>query len=212
MLIALGIYFLAVALPIVAMALIEVAAVILVAGIVLAIVGYGPLSLRRHPTAGEAFTVAGFLTRLCGLLLIALGATISCWWHWRGVCFRSRPPGPSPRATPWETETFLDTCGSAQRANGPSCDPLGPLGSGTVPIRAPRFAWSRPKCLTVPLGSALGRRGLAFVGQYPPVRPLVVAHKSPASGPQGRSGPLPPQAVLGPSLAPEGGGLELGRP
>jgi hypothetical protein len=42
-------------------------------------VGYGPLSLKRNPTAGAGFAAAGFLFRLAGPLLIIVALTVSLW-------------------------------------------------------------------------------------------------------------------------------------
>jgi hypothetical protein len=42
-------------------------------GVCVSFVGYHPLSLRKHPAAGNAFAVVGFLVRLAGLLLISYG-------------------------------------------------------------------------------------------------------------------------------------------
>jgi hypothetical protein len=50
--------------------------VVLLVGIGICFVGYGPLSLQKHPTAGDAFAVAGFLIRLAGLLLIGYGLLV----------------------------------------------------------------------------------------------------------------------------------------
>jgi hypothetical protein len=49
------------------------AAVLVFVGVCVSFVGYHPLSLRKHPTAGIAFAVAGFLVRLAGLALISYG-------------------------------------------------------------------------------------------------------------------------------------------
>jgi len=43
------------------------------AGVGISVVGFGPFSLRKHPTAGLAFAVAGFLVRLSGLAIISYG-------------------------------------------------------------------------------------------------------------------------------------------
>ena len=42
-------------------------------GIGVSLVGFRPLSLRKHPTAGVAFAVAGFVVRLVGLAIISFG-------------------------------------------------------------------------------------------------------------------------------------------
>ena len=47
--------------------------IILVFGLGICSLGFGPLSLRKHPTAGIAFAVAGFLVRLVGLTIISFG-------------------------------------------------------------------------------------------------------------------------------------------
>jgi hypothetical protein len=39
-------------------------------GIAVTYIGYGPFSRKRNPTAGTAWTTAGFLFRLAGPLLI----------------------------------------------------------------------------------------------------------------------------------------------
>jgi hypothetical protein len=43
------------------------------AGILLTYLGYGPLSLRKHPGRGAGFAVVGFLCRLVGPPAIAIG-------------------------------------------------------------------------------------------------------------------------------------------
>ncbi len=50
--------------------------VMIVVGVCIAFVGYHPLSSRKHPAAGFAFVVVGFLVRLAGLMLIAYGLTL----------------------------------------------------------------------------------------------------------------------------------------
>jgi len=45
----------------------------LLIGMSFCFVGYGPLSLKKNPTAGDGFAVVGFLFRLAGLLLVILG-------------------------------------------------------------------------------------------------------------------------------------------
>ena len=42
-------------------------------GVCISLVGFRPLSLRKHPTAGIAFAVTGFLVRLVGLAIISFG-------------------------------------------------------------------------------------------------------------------------------------------
>ena len=49
------------------------APVTVAAGTCICLVGFRPLSLRKHPTAGIAFAVAGFLVRLAGLALVSYG-------------------------------------------------------------------------------------------------------------------------------------------
>ncbi len=44
----------------------------LLAGSVLAFLGFGPLSRRKHPTAGVGIAIAGFVTRLLALLILFL--------------------------------------------------------------------------------------------------------------------------------------------
>jgi hypothetical protein len=58
----------------------------LLVGIALAFVGYGPLSLRRHPKAGSGVAIAGFFVRLAALLLIIIGVLLlvsaaAFLWH-----------------------------------------------------------------------------------------------------------------------------------
>ena len=43
---------------------------ILLLGIALTYIGYGPLSLKKNPTAGAGFAVIGLLFRLAGALLL----------------------------------------------------------------------------------------------------------------------------------------------
>ena len=45
-------------------------------GIGVSFVGFHVLSLRKHPTAGVVFTVAGFLVRLAGLAIISYGLNL----------------------------------------------------------------------------------------------------------------------------------------
>ena len=47
--------------------------VILLAGIGICFVGFGPLSLRKHPEAGYSFAVTGFLVRCLGQVVIIFG-------------------------------------------------------------------------------------------------------------------------------------------
>lgn len=47
-----------------------------VVGVGISFVGFHWLSLRKHPTAGVAFSVAGFLVRLTGLAIIAYGLNL----------------------------------------------------------------------------------------------------------------------------------------
>ena len=47
--------------------------VTIVVGIGISLLGFHPLSLRKHPTAGVVFAVFGFVVRLVGLALIAYG-------------------------------------------------------------------------------------------------------------------------------------------
>jgi hypothetical protein len=42
-------------------------------GVCISLVGFRPLSLRKHPTAGIAFALAGFFVRLVGLAIISFG-------------------------------------------------------------------------------------------------------------------------------------------
>ena len=57
-----------------------VAPLILAVGIAICVVGFGPLSYRKHPEAGFAFAVVGFLIRLVGLGMVALGLFL--WLAW----------------------------------------------------------------------------------------------------------------------------------
>lgn len=47
--------------------------VVIVVGIGICVVGFGPLSFRKHPEAGAAFVFVGFVIRLVGLSIVALG-------------------------------------------------------------------------------------------------------------------------------------------
>jgi hypothetical protein len=47
--------------------------VVIIVGIAICVVGFGPLSFRKHPTAGIAFAVAGFMVRFVGLAIISVG-------------------------------------------------------------------------------------------------------------------------------------------
>jgi hypothetical protein len=49
---------------------------ILLLGMGLTYLGYGPFSLRKNPAAGVAFAVVGFLFRLAGPLLLVLIALL----------------------------------------------------------------------------------------------------------------------------------------
>ena len=49
------------------------APIVVAVGTCISVVGFRPLSLRRHPTAGFAFAVVGFLVRLVGLAIISFG-------------------------------------------------------------------------------------------------------------------------------------------
>ena len=51
----------------------EAAIIIVLIGLGFCFVGYGPLSLKKNPTAGDGFAVVGFLFRLAGLLLLIFG-------------------------------------------------------------------------------------------------------------------------------------------
>ena len=42
-------------------------------GVGICIVGYGPLSFRKHPRQGCGYAILGFFVRLTGLALIAFG-------------------------------------------------------------------------------------------------------------------------------------------
>jgi hypothetical protein len=47
--------------------------VVIIVGIGTCLVGFGKLSFRKHPTAGIAFAVAGFVVRFVGLAIISFG-------------------------------------------------------------------------------------------------------------------------------------------
>jgi hypothetical protein len=47
--------------------------VVIIVGLAICVVGFGPLSLRKYPEAGIAFAVAGFVVRLVGLAIISFG-------------------------------------------------------------------------------------------------------------------------------------------
>jgi hypothetical protein len=49
---------------------------ILLVGIGLSFVGYGPLSLKKNPKAGIVFAVVGFVFRLAGPLLLFWGVLV----------------------------------------------------------------------------------------------------------------------------------------
>jgi hypothetical protein len=49
---------------------------ILLLGIALTYLGYGPFSLKKNPAAGVAFVVVGFLLRLAGPLLLVWDALL----------------------------------------------------------------------------------------------------------------------------------------
>ncbi len=51
---------------------------ILFAGAGLALIGYGPLSMKKHPAAGVGMAVTGFVVRLAALIAIALGILLLC--------------------------------------------------------------------------------------------------------------------------------------
>ena len=53
-----------------------VALLILALGIGVCSVGFGRLSYRKHPEAGVAFMVVGFLVRLVGLGIVTLGLVL----------------------------------------------------------------------------------------------------------------------------------------
>jgi hypothetical protein len=42
-------------------------------GVCISLVGFSPLSLRKHPSSGIAFAVAGFVVRFVGLAIISFG-------------------------------------------------------------------------------------------------------------------------------------------
>jgi hypothetical protein len=54
--------------------------VVLIVGIAICAVGFGPLSFRKHPEAGYAFVILGFLIRLVGLGIVAFGMIL--WLAW----------------------------------------------------------------------------------------------------------------------------------
>ena len=54
--------------------------IILAFGLGICAVGFGPLSYRKHPEAGFGFVVLGFLVRLVGLGIVALGLIL--WLAW----------------------------------------------------------------------------------------------------------------------------------
>jgi hypothetical protein len=62
----------------------ENAILILVIGIGCCYIGYGPLSLKKKPTAGAGFAAVGFFFRLAGPLLTILGILLVgtvAWWR-----------------------------------------------------------------------------------------------------------------------------------
>ena len=50
--------------------------IVISVGVGICLVGFGPLSFRKHPEAGFAFLVVGFLVRLTGLGIVALGVIL----------------------------------------------------------------------------------------------------------------------------------------
>jgi hypothetical protein len=52
----------------------------LAAGVGFCFIGFGPLSLRRHPKAGCVFVTVGFLLRFLGPLLIVYGLMYFTDW------------------------------------------------------------------------------------------------------------------------------------
>lgn len=50
--------------------------VVIIVGVCVCLVGFHPLSLRKHPTAGIAFVVAGFFVRLIGLMFVGYGLVV----------------------------------------------------------------------------------------------------------------------------------------
>ncbi len=49
------------------------APIVFAVGVCISLVGFRPLSLRKHPTKGFVFAVVGFLVRLVGLAIISFG-------------------------------------------------------------------------------------------------------------------------------------------
>jgi hypothetical protein len=47
--------------------------IVMVAGVAVCFIGFGPLSLRKHPQQGFFTAVLGFLVRLVGMGLVAFG-------------------------------------------------------------------------------------------------------------------------------------------
>jgi hypothetical protein len=47
--------------------------VVIIVGIGICLVGFGKLSFRKHPEAGIAFSIAGFVVRFVGLAIISVG-------------------------------------------------------------------------------------------------------------------------------------------
>ncbi len=47
--------------------------VVIIVGLGICFVGFGRLSLRKHPSSGIAFAVGGFVVRLVGLAIISFG-------------------------------------------------------------------------------------------------------------------------------------------
>ena len=54
----------------------EVIILILLFGIGVSYVGYGPLSLKKNPTAGAGFAIVGFILRLAGPLILIVGVLL----------------------------------------------------------------------------------------------------------------------------------------
>lgn len=50
--------------------------VVIVVGVGISFVGFHSLSLRKHPEAGIAFAIAGFVVRLTGLAIISYGLNV----------------------------------------------------------------------------------------------------------------------------------------
>ncbi len=64
-------------------------AIVIIVGIAVCSIGFGPLSYRKHPQAGCVAIFLGFVVRLFGLVLVAFGLVVwlTAGWHRRETSF-----------------------------------------------------------------------------------------------------------------------------